>query len=229
LLYTDPTGECLGWLWNSPSCRFAGFDPRHWSWGDAMDTWQGALDVTGLVPGLGEPADALNGVIWMMRGDCTAAALSFAAMVPVAGWAATAGKAGKRAASAIQPNTLTTLRHLAQQAGQTTPIPPGTSAHVAGTLKHTTFRDLVRGLGRSDLKAEVNYLRGRPVPNNQNVSGSVRLDVVEGTLHSPTAIYDFKTGARGLDTARIRQIRSHLPNSGNLPNGNPIPIVEVRP
>jgi hypothetical protein len=61
-----------------------------------MDTWQGALDVTGLVPGLGEPADALNGVIWMMRGDCTAAALSFAAMVPVAGWAATAGKAGRR-------------------------------------------------------------------------------------------------------------------------------------
>jgi hypothetical protein len=57
---------------------------------------QGALDVAGLVPGLGEPADALNGVIWMMRGDCTAAALSFAAMVPVAGWAATAGKAGKR-------------------------------------------------------------------------------------------------------------------------------------
>jgi hypothetical protein len=52
--------------------------------------------VAGLVPGLGEPADALNGVIWMMRGDCTAAALSFAAMVPVAGWAATAGKAGKR-------------------------------------------------------------------------------------------------------------------------------------
>jgi hypothetical protein len=30
---------------------------------------QGALDVAGLVPGLGEPADALNGVIWMMRGD----------------------------------------------------------------------------------------------------------------------------------------------------------------
>ena len=68
-----------------------------------MDTWQGALDVAGLVPGLGEPADALNGVIWMMRGDCTAAALSFAAMVPVAGWAATAGKAGKRAAKLLPP------------------------------------------------------------------------------------------------------------------------------
>ncbi len=130
-------------------------------------------------------------------------------------------------AAPIRPNTLTTLRRLAQQADQTTPIPPGTSAHVAGTLKHTTFARLVRGLGRPDLTTEVIYRNGRVF--NRNVRGSVRLDVVEGPLNAPTAIYDLKTGAVGLSAARIQQIRNHLPNGGRLPNGQPIPVIEVRP
>lgn len=57
-----------------------------------LDGIQIGLDVVGLVPGFGEVADGINGVISLARGDTTGAALSFAAMVPFAGWAATGGK-----------------------------------------------------------------------------------------------------------------------------------------
>jgi hypothetical protein len=79
----------------------------------------------------------------------------------------------------------------------------------------------VRALGRSDLHTEVNYLNGRPVSGNTR--GSVRLDVVEGPLDNPAAIYDLKTGSAQLTPERIQQIRSHLPIKAQN-----IPILEIR-
>jgi hypothetical protein len=52
----------------------------------------GALDVIGLVPVVGEVADGANALWYAAEGDYTNAALSAAAMIPVAGWAATGGK-----------------------------------------------------------------------------------------------------------------------------------------
>ncbi|WP_342512471.1 hypothetical protein MKY34_17910 [Sporosarcina sp. FSL K6-1522] len=57
-----------------------------------LDTFQFVLDIAGLVPVVGELADGANGVIYAARGDVTNAALSFGAMIPVAGWASTGGK-----------------------------------------------------------------------------------------------------------------------------------------
>jgi hypothetical protein len=65
-----------------------------------LDGLQFGLDVIGLVPGFGEVADGINGLISLGRGDYVGAGLSFGAMVPVAGWGATAGKFGRRAANA---------------------------------------------------------------------------------------------------------------------------------
>ncbi|MGS0688321.1 SpvB/TcaC N-terminal domain-containing protein [Nakamurella sp. GG22] len=65
-----------------------------------VDHVQVGLDIIGLIPGLGEIADGLNGLISLARGDYAGAALSFAAMIPLAGWAATAGKFGRRAVKA---------------------------------------------------------------------------------------------------------------------------------
>ncbi len=53
--------------------------------------------------------------------------------------------------------------------------------------------------------------------------GSVRLDVVEGPLDAPTAIYDLKTGSAALTPARIQQIQSHIPG------GSSVPVYTVRP
>lgn len=62
-----------------------------------LDALQMLLDVIGLVPGFGAPADILNAIISGARGDWLGAALSLFGAVPVAGEAATAGKIAKNA------------------------------------------------------------------------------------------------------------------------------------
>lgn len=71
------------------------------------------------------------------------------------------------------------------------------------------------------LSTEVSYLNGDVVP--YGTRGSVRLDVVEGSLLAPAAVYDFKTGGATLTPSRIEQIRAHLPSAGQG-----APILEVR-
>ena len=51
-----------------------------------------ALDICGLIPAGGEPCDLVNGVIYTLEGNPTDASLSFAATLPIAGWAATGAK-----------------------------------------------------------------------------------------------------------------------------------------
>jgi RHS repeat-associated protein len=65
-------------------------------WGKLLDGVQVVLDIGGLVPGFGEVADGINGLIYLARGDKANAALSFAAMVPVAGNAATGAKYARK-------------------------------------------------------------------------------------------------------------------------------------
>jgi RHS repeat-associated protein len=60
------------------------------------DLGHGALDVAGLVPVVGEPADAVNGLWYLAEGDRVNAALSFGAVVPALGVAATTAKWGRR-------------------------------------------------------------------------------------------------------------------------------------
>jgi hypothetical protein len=60
-----------------------------------LDALQMLLDVIGLVPGFGAPADILNAIISGARGDWLGAGLSLFGVVPVAGEAATAAKIAK--------------------------------------------------------------------------------------------------------------------------------------
>ncbi|GAB2559629.1 PA14 domain-containing protein [Spirosoma areae] len=55
------------------------------------------LDAFGLIPGAGEAADGISGGIYLLEGDNTNAALSFGAMMPIGGWAATGGKWARNA------------------------------------------------------------------------------------------------------------------------------------
>ncbi|KAA1245832.1 GIY-YIG nuclease family protein [Aquimarina sp. RZ0] len=71
-----------------------GGNPTTWdNWADSLQT---GLDIAGLVPGLGEIADLANGCISLARGNYGDAALSFAAMVPGFGAAATIAKQAKK-------------------------------------------------------------------------------------------------------------------------------------
>jgi hypothetical protein len=57
-----------------------------------IDTTQTALDVAGLIPGVGEVADGINALIYLGRGDYANAGFSAGAMIPFAGWLSTGGK-----------------------------------------------------------------------------------------------------------------------------------------
>lgn len=60
--------------------------------GSTIDQLQCTLDTVGLVPVVGEGADAINGVIYLIRGKNAEALLSAGAIVPVVGSFFTAGK-----------------------------------------------------------------------------------------------------------------------------------------
>ncbi|MCB0654151.1 MAG: AHH domain-containing protein [Saprospiraceae bacterium] len=51
-----------------------------------------ALDIIGLIPALGEPADLVNGILYTISGDWKNATLSFGSTIPIAGWASTGAK-----------------------------------------------------------------------------------------------------------------------------------------
>ena len=92
-------------------------------------------------------------------------------------------------------------------------VGPGRGA-VHGTRVHTAFRQLVDASGRPNLFTEVTYRNRQLV--RYGTRGGVRLDVIEGSRQTPTAVYDLKTNGAALTAARIAQIRQHLPNP-NVP------------
>lgn len=63
------------------------------AWNVTSGTLHTVLDLVGLVPALGEGADFVNGVFYLLEGDNSNAVYSFAAMVPFAGWTITGAKA----------------------------------------------------------------------------------------------------------------------------------------
>ncbi|QTB12201.1 hypothetical protein J2B92_15040 [Lysinibacillus sphaericus] len=67
-----------------------------------LNTLQVGLDLVGLIPGFGEIADGVNGIIYLARGDKVNAALSFGVMIPFAGWAATGGKLVNKGAGVVK-------------------------------------------------------------------------------------------------------------------------------
>lgn len=65
-----------------------------------VDWLQDGLDIVGFVPGIGDIADGINGIISLFRGDYVTAGLSFVSMIPLAGDAI--GKGGKVAKHVIK-------------------------------------------------------------------------------------------------------------------------------
>lgn len=83
-------------------------------WG-VMDSVHTGLDLLGLVPAFGEAADGLNSLIYLAEGDQVNAALSAAAMIPVAGWAATGTKAVRTGTKVV--DNVSTASRVTRQVG----------------------------------------------------------------------------------------------------------------
>lgn len=79
-----PPGEQQGW-WKS--------------WGSAVT--HGVLDVVGMIPVVGEPANLIGAGIYALEGDYVSAGMDLAAMWPAGGQAATAAKYGRKAGGAV--------------------------------------------------------------------------------------------------------------------------------
>lgn len=80
------------WAYQDVSAQIREFEAAHFGVGHTKGFAigiHGMLDLLGLIPVLGEPADALNAGIYIVEGDLSNAALSAAGMVPIAGWSAT--------------------------------------------------------------------------------------------------------------------------------------------
>ncbi len=99
---------------------------------------------------------------------------------------------------------------------------------VAGTYKHgyadkllTRYQNM---FGDRGLSTESRFINGAPWERGVDpLRGSIRLDVVEGSLNNPSWVWDYKFGSSQLTPARINQIRT---GAGLGPN---IPITEVKP
>jgi hypothetical protein len=69
--------------------------------GGFLDGLHSALDVVGFIPVIGEPADALNGIIYLSEGDLANAAISAAGLLPTGGQAATGGRLAYKGGKAV--------------------------------------------------------------------------------------------------------------------------------
>ena len=89
-------GNGYAYLANNP---WSDWDPVGLGFWDVV---QGALDVAGMVPGVGNAADLVNAGISVARGNYDEAALNLAAAVPGAGQAVTGAKLARRGAKAAK-------------------------------------------------------------------------------------------------------------------------------
>jgi A nuclease family of the HNH/ENDO VII superfamily with conserved AHH len=105
-------------IYFSIQCALLKIEHPEWSnwkiyWEAMKEIVHGGLDGIGLVPVIGEVADLANGIIYTIEGEGVNATLSFAAMVPIAGWGATATKYAKKAITALD-GSKRTLKWLKQ-------------------------------------------------------------------------------------------------------------------
>ncbi len=84
------------------------------NWWDQYGEWvHGALDTAGFIPGLGEIADGLNGLVYLAEGRYLEASLSAMAMIPLIG---DLGKAGKWTIKAGQEVVEKVAKEVAEEA-----------------------------------------------------------------------------------------------------------------
>ena len=110
--YTTPIPQTdnytlnAGWL---PEVEVIGKDPRNWFQRNYQDyispIGHGTLDVLGMIPLFGEPADGLNALWYAGEGNYLDAGLTSAAMIPFFGWGATTGKWAKNTIKSLNEAT----------------------------------------------------------------------------------------------------------------------------
>jgi hypothetical protein len=105
--YWDPTGHAnmMGTMGQDgdPNLTYEGvmLNANGYYTGESNGNYHDFLDYVGLIPVVGDWADGINAVAYLLEGEYAYALLSSGAMVPIVGWAATTSKAVVRTGEAV--------------------------------------------------------------------------------------------------------------------------------
>ncbi|WP_338596267.1 hypothetical protein [Saccharopolyspora sp. SCSIO 74807] len=199
-------------------------------WGHTEDTsnpladlGHTALDLGGLIPGIGELADGANAAWYAAEGDHLNASLSAAAMIPIGGWAATGSKFAGKGVKAVTEGTDEAAEATAKnldEADAVTGVPlrevDGRAQELQNSLPENTRGRVTIGFGVGrDADGNV-----RNVVGSSERNGYLRKPVAESLGES-----DEVASARGNMHAEQR-IVSHMEREGITPGsvgaGRPI-------
>jgi len=229
-------------IYFSTQCAVLRYNHPNWSdtkiyWEASKDIVHITLDVFGMIPVVGEIADLTNGVLYTIEGDGLNATLSFAATIPVAGWAATGTK---YAVKVVNATTIGTKVRLTWKVLSDGAIYFGSSGNklrkalgITDSAIHAHHlipwakKDLliIQKAAKSKNAFHMNEaLNGIPMPNDLHLTGhsvySAKIDEILinnfDVNMTPNEAYDFVTGL----ASHIRDLITNNPtlNSGQIAN-----------
>ncbi|WP_342567134.1 T7SS effector LXG polymorphic toxin [Psychrobacillus sp. FSL K6-4046] len=172
-----------------------------------LDGFQFVLDLAGLIPGIGEIADGLNGVIYYARGDKLNAGLSFAAMVPFLGWGSTGTKIVNKGRNFFQPKNVL-------------------NDEIVESVSTSVYRDMVNSplIGSqsqlnlfTSLQNRTPYTNNSPfmfnMPTSKTPSGGVHPEIQNPNVANKTPDLD----GNGANTNKGQASAVQPPSKGNTP------------
>ena len=118
------------------------------------------------------------------------------------------------------------LEQLAKQACEDVPQLPGQTAQSWGKKVHTRFEELIQNSGDSTLFGETGYLNGQIVGRvNGNLfpKNTTAPDAGFGTPDRPRALFDLKTGEKGIQASWLGRLTNNLKG---IASG--VPVFELR-
>jgi len=168
-----------------------------------MDGVHAALDAGGLVPAVGIVPDALNALIYLAEGDMVNAGFSGAAMIPIAGQAATATKYGAKAVDA-GISTVSVVKKTIDKA-------PSTKV-VSRRISDELYKKLRKATPTPKIRNQVNKGKKPPYPDEAlpglTVTGKLEADHIISM--------DKITSMKGFDMLTLKQQKSILNDPENF-------------
>ncbi len=180
-----------------------------------LDKLQTVFDIAGLFPVFGEVFDGVNALIYLTRGDYLNAALSGAAIIPLIGSAATAGKLAAKTVKAV--DTVNDARKVVKEAAQ-------------GVGKYTD--DVAQGAGKA--ADDVAQSAGKSVLNAGNKADALKsIDNLPSNIQSKAKDF-FKGGSNSYTDFSVEQMgngnyMAKMMKPGNVPGSKAIYYKEIDP
>ncbi len=215
-----------------------------------LDLLQITLDVVGFAPGVGEPADFINAVLYAWRGDNVNAVLSASAAIPLIGNFATGGKAmvkGKKTIKAVKSvvvrkggkkvtkvggMTVDAVKTINKGSASTKQIDIDSIYHELKTEPDTAFfwSGRTEGVGGAEIAADIAKQKGGVTL--ESVIESKSISMPEWDFNNPSSMeaWDITSGAYAEQVAgEIRAVIGSSLREGNIWQNVELPRLKNNP